>query len=206
MQFIEIKRNYHDSIGKALDLIALAHSTDSSGSAIWKEEQKRIITESAFLKIFIAWEKLLEDSFVSYMMGMPSVTGKSIVRYVVPISDSHAHKMLMGNQRYVDWSNPDLIRVLSNNYFENGLPYEIVISSINTDIMDLKTIRNAAAHLSSTTSKQLDSLGNRKLGRPCNDIAVYDLILSSDPNIQGNTVLKTYLDMLEAAIVQITNG
>ena len=77
----------------------------------------------------------------------------------------HAHRILIGTQKYVDWSNPEIIRRLCNLFFDPSNPFDTYIASINTDLFDLKTIRNAAAHLTSTTSQQLDSLATRKLKR-----------------------------------------
>ena len=71
---------------------------------------------------------------------------------------------------------------------------------------DLKTIRNAAVHLSSTTSDSLDSLATRKLGRAMSDTNVYDFILMTDSSTGNNTVIENYMDILKSAASQIANA
>jgi hypothetical protein len=76
-----------------------------------------------------------------------------------------------------------------------------------TDLYDLKTIRNAAAHLTSTTQQKLDSLGTRKLKRQCNDLKVSDILFTFDPDSATNeTVLTTYLNKLDICAEGIANG
>jgi len=82
-----------------------------------------------------------------------------------------------------------------------------VITRHALPLNDLKTIRNAAAHLSSTTSTQLDSLAGRLLGSPQTNITVSQLIFSIDPaSITGDTIFTTYLTKLDIVAEGITNG
>jgi len=95
------------------------------------QNQREFITDSAYLKIFIAWETFLEDSFIQYMLGEHSISGKVISCCVQPTDKKHANNLLIGTQRYVDWSNPEIIRKLCNLYFKSGNPFDIFISSID---------------------------------------------------------------------------
>ena len=116
-------------------------------------------------------------------------------------------KIVDDNSKYVDWSNPDIVRKLCNLYFVAGNPFDTFISSILTDLFDLKTIRNASAHLSSTTRQQLDSLGTRKLKRPCANLNVSDFIFAVDPDSPtGETILTTYLNKLDISAEGIVNA
>jgi hypothetical protein len=140
---------FRASITDAQSLIAAAHRTDAAGVPLWSPTDTRTITQAAFLKIFIAWETFLEWSLIDYMLGEPSALGNVLTRYAAPADESHAGRILVGTQKYADYSNPEIVRRLAKLFFSNGDPYETTISGIQTPLFDLKTMRNAAAHLSS---------------------------------------------------------
>ncbi len=199
--------DYRSAITRANALIASAHAVDATGSNLWSVDDRLTITESAFLKIFIAWESFLERSFVLFMMGTPSASGNAVVRYVFPTSEDHANKILIGTLRYVDWSQPENVRKLARLFFDNGEPFNTTIAEVQSDLFDLKTIRNAAAHLSSTTTESLDRMSTGKLHRPCSGMTVYNLILAPDPGLgAGSTILQTYLSTLDAAAHKIAHA
>lgn len=188
------------------DIIVDAHATNASGSLVKPRNVRSFMTEAAVLKIFIAWERYLEQSFLEYLMGSPSTTGASLACYLRAPSLDHAKRVLVGTQRYVDWSNPEVVVHLADLYFSGGVPYHVALSSIQGDLFDLRSIRNAAAHLSTTTSQQLDQLALRKLGRASTGASVYDLVTSYDPKTSGKTILQTYIDILQAAVTLISRG
>lgn len=199
---------FRSSITEANGFISLAFQQDSNGTYVLPQNQREFITDSAFLKIFIAWETFLEDCFIQYMLGEPSILGNTITRYIQPKNKDHANRLLIGTQKYVDWSNPDIVRTLCNLYFENrNNPFDRFISSMLSDLWDLKTIRNAAAHLSSTTQPKLDSVGSRKLKRQLYNLKVSDVIFAIDPDSNpSKTFFTTYLDKLDVAAEGIANG
>jgi hypothetical protein len=133
-------------------------------------------------------------------MGHPSAGGRTATRFASPSSDRHARQILIGTQKYVDWANPEVVRKLSKLYFDNGEPIGPLVASIQTDLFDLKTIRNAAAHLDSTTGRALDGVATRKLARISQSITVSDFLLSMDPTGGGSsTILDFYVSLLDAA-------
>lgn len=207
MPLVDCLNNYRLSIDEANSFIALAFQQNAAGVYLLPQNQRDFISESSFLKIFIAWETFLESSFLDYLLGEPSITGSIINRHAQPIDRDHAHRLLAGTKNFVDWSSPETVRKLSNLYFVQGNPIDSFISTIHTDIMDLKTVRNAAAHMSSTTSNQMDSLGTRKLKQPCNNLKVADFIFAIDPNSSTHeTILTTYLTKLDIAAEGIANA
>jgi hypothetical protein len=207
MALIDSLSTFRSSVNEANSFISFAFQQDGNGNYVQPQNQREFITDSAYLKIFIAWETFLEDSFIQYMLGEHSISGKVIGCCVQPKYKKHANNLLIGTQRYVDWSNPDIIRKLCNLYFNSGNPFDTFISSISFDISDLKTIRNAAAHLTSTTQQQLDSLGTRKLKRQCNNLKVSDILFAFDPESTANeTILTTYLNKLDICAEGIAKG
>lgn len=207
MPLIDSLNTFRVSVVEANSFIALAFQQDGAGNYLLPQNQREFITDSAYLKLFIAWETFLESSFIKYMLGETSVLGNSITRYVQPIDEQHANKLLIGTQKYVDWSNPEIVKRLSNLYFISGNPIDTFVSSTMVDLFDLKTIRNAAAHLTSTTRQQLDSVGTRRLKRSCTNLKVSDFIFAIDPDsAAGETILTTYLNKLDIAAEGIANG
>jgi hypothetical protein len=200
MALIDRLNTFRAGVAAADGLIVAAHQVDAATAApLWSLAHRQVITQAAFLSAYIAWESFLEGVFSDYMRGLPSAAGNSFVRYCSPRDDAHCSSMLIGSNKYVDYSNPDILRKLAKLYLQNGAPLEGVLAAIHGDLFDLKTVRNAAAHLSSTTSAPLDALASRKLGAPVANITVYDFILRPDPNAPGATILQSYLAQLDNA-------
>lgn len=207
MPLIDTLSNFRVSVAEANGFIALAYQQDVTGNYVLPQNQRDFISDSAFLKLFIAWESFLEKSFIQYMLGEPSVLGHAITRYVQPLDQTHANKLIIGTQKYVDWSNPEIVKRLCNLYFVVGNPIDTFVSSMMADLFDLKTIRNAAAHLTSTTRQQLDSVGTRRLKRACTNLKVSDFIFAIDPDSPASeTILTTYLNKLDITAEGIANG
>lgn len=186
--------------------ITRAFTQNTSGAYVLSSSERAFIVDSAFLRMFIAWEVFLEEVFVRYLLGHTSTAGKGAQRLALPPNDQHAIELLIGTQKYVDWANPEIVRKLAKLVFINGDPILPIIGSIQTDLFDLKTVRNGAAHLTSTTSKQLDALASRKLGGARVNIAVSDFLSSVDPgSASGATILAGYLALLDAAADNIAN-
>lgn len=173
--------DFRNSVALAYRLIGAAHAKDGTGAFTWPQSDREFVVEAAFLKAFIAWETIQEEVFVDYLVGMPSASGNTMTRYGQPLDRAHANRLLIGIGRFADWSTPDTVRKLANNFLQNGEPFERILSSSHSDLIDLKTIRNAAAHVSSSTTQQLDGLASRRLGRNVSGITVADFLLAMDP-------------------------
>lgn len=187
-------------------MIVSAHSVDGTGAYVNPLDVRAFMTEAAVLKMYIAWERYLEQSFLTYLMGSLSTSGRAITSFLAAPSSEHANKVLIGTSKYVDWGNPDIVNRLAGLYFGGGGPYKSGIAAVQSDLFDLRAVRNAAAHLSSSTSAQLDAVGLRRLGHPVKGISVYDLVTGVDASTPGATVLEFYLAILSAAAVLISNG
>jgi hypothetical protein len=197
---------YRNQIACLNGYITKAFTQDAAGRYFLAPQEQSFIAEFSFLKAFIAWEGFLEEVFLQYLLGTPSLSGKVALRYASPFSEEHARSMLVGNLKFVDWTNPQVVRTLAAIYFEKGEPISTIISSIEADLIDLKTIRNAAAHHDSTTGKKLDALASRKLNRLCVNISVSDFILSQDPNNGATgTILENYILKLDVAAENLVN-
>ncbi len=188
--------------------INFAHLKYAGGSYKIARNLREFISEAAFLRIFIAWETFVEKCFVDYLLNEPSILNNRPAKWATPISKEHAQEIIIGNQRHMDWSNPEAIRKISQIFFHQGYVFNTSLSAINNDLMDLKTIRNSAAHMSSTTASKLDGLSTRILNTPCTNYTAYRLLFSTDPRSGplNQTVIDRYLQILDVAAEQIANG
>ena len=103
----------------------------------------------------------------------------------------------------MDWANHEIVRRLAKLYLENGEPLASNIASISSELSDLKTVRNAAAHLSSTTRHQLDALSSRVLSRNITNTDVATFMMQLHPSDSTKTVLQYYQNLLDIAAESI---
>lgn len=188
--------------------IQFAHAKYAGGNYKVAANLRKFINESAFLKMFVAWETFVESSFIDYLINEESILLRRPAKWATPIDRKHANQIIIGNQKYMDWSNPEIVRTVSKIFFHQGYVFDTALSAINADLMDMKTIRNSAAHLSSTTSDKLDGLATRILGTPCVNYTAYQLLFTNDPRsgAAAQNVLDRYLTLVDIAAEQIANG
>jgi hypothetical protein len=209
MPAIDSLNQFRASIAETNSFMQTILQKYNSGGYKFPVLLRNFVVESAFLKVFIAWESFLEDIFIKYMMGeQPTVTQISN-RYATPIDIAHARKFLLGtNARdFVDWSTPDTIQRLSVIYFGGVNIFNTIVASIYTDFLRLKTIRNAAAHMTLSTGGKLDSVASTIMGSPKSGIKPAELLLWIDPvPATPNTVFYNYIQVLDTAAELIVKG
>lgn len=199
----QLLSDFQAAVSQGNGLIAAAHQVDATGAPLWALDQKIIVTETAFLRMFMAWEKFLETAFSYFLCGGATISGVIPASHASPLDEEHANRMLVGTNKFVDWANPDIVQKIARLYFVNGVPFEGPISSVKSTLSDLRTIRNATAHSSVTAQTAFSALVRRRLATAPPNTDVYGLVLAMDPSIPGNTILKSYMDLLESAVVQI---
>lgn len=188
-------------------LIAEAHATMPSGVQLLSPASQRQITVAAFLNLYISWETFIEEAMAKLMAGDGTIQGALPTRYAVPRDERAARAMVIGVRRYFDYGNLELVRKLSTIYFWNGYPFEPHLSALASTVADIKTMRNASAHMSSTTQTALEGLALRILGRPCPGIDLYTFLLSAHPrSTSGATIYGHIRSQLLVAAELISNG
>lgn len=188
-------------------LVANAHQVHATGVALLPAQDQRQITVAAFLNLFVSWETFLEESLIELMVGAPTVSGQTPVRYVSPPTVEAARRLVIGVQRYFDYGNHDNVRKIVSMYFENGYPFEPHLSAINTDLSDLRTMRNASAHITSTTQAALEGLAQRVFSIPRPGIDLYTLLTTADPrSALGVTVFAESREKLLVVAGLVANG
>ena len=187
--------------------MANIHQQDAGGIYLLPELDRKQVTVAAFLNFFIAWESFLEECFANFLVGSVTLGGQQPVKYASPVDTDKAKAMLVGQNKYFDYGNLEAFRVVSRIYFDSGYPFEPHINAMSQDIADMRTIRNASAHITSTTQSKLEVLAQRLLQSPQPGIDVYTLITSPDPNYaNGSTIFSTYRDRVLIAAQAIAQG
>jgi hypothetical protein len=188
-------------------LIANAHQTNATGAAVLPALDQRQITVAAFLNLYVAWETFLEESLTKLMAGSLTISGRAPVRYVSPSTVDAARLLVIGVQRYFDYGNHANVRKVVSMYFDGGYPFEPHLSAINTDLGDLRTMRNASAHITSTTQASLEALAQRIFSTPRPGIDLYSLLTAIDPRSpQGYTVYAQAREKLLVVAGLVANG
>ncbi len=181
MPIAAILTEFQQDASQCDNLIASAHRSDPVGTQLFSQRDRAQITVAAFLNLYVAWESFLESAIAEFSVGGSTLSGASSVKYVSPPTSQWARSLLIGVNRYFDYANPDSVRKIVSLYFENGYPFQPHLNAIASDLMDLRTMRNASAHLSSTTQAALEGLAQRILGAPAPGIELYSLLLRNDP-------------------------
>lgn len=196
---------YRKSVAEAESFISIAYTQEASGAYIHPELFRSFNVESAVVKFQISWESFLESIFACFLCGDSDLRGNVVTRSVYARDRGHASQLLIGTNKYFDWSNPDIVIKMSKLYLSDNNPFSCTLSSIHSDLLDLKIIRNSAAHLSITTQDKLDGLASRLMGTRKVNCRVSDVILFVDP-IQGKSLWNIYKDKLDVAAENIAMG
>jgi len=201
-------KQFNLDVAQCDGLIATAHRVDAAGQFIFSAQDRKQITITAFLNLFIAWEAFLEASIPLMMTGKKTINGSRPRKFVSPKTLEKANRILLHtNTKFFDFSNHDFVRTVITNYFDQGFPFQPHLSGLHSDLGDMKTIRNACAHISSSTQNALEVLALRVFGAPHVGIGVYDLLTAIDPKSPiGDTVFNSYKNRVAVAVDLIAKG
>lgn len=206
MSLADSLHDFRQGVDKVNSYISIAYEKNSLGSDLFDLDKQEFIITSAFLKFFILWESFLESAFSKYLIGENPINSNAITCHASPLDQEHALKMLLGTQKYVDWANHEIVKRLAQLYLSGGEPLSSNIASISRELADLKTIRNAAAHLSSTTQTSLDALATRVMGRAFVNTTVARFVMQFHPVDSTRTVFQYYQNILDIAAENIASN
>jgi hypothetical protein len=183
-------------------LVLSAHGVDSQGDYIRSLDERSVVSQGAYIRLFISWERFIESAFHYYLMGGANRSGQFFNRYALPRDEAHAAGILKGNNRFVDWSAPERVVELADLYFEAGGPIAQVIRSSTLELLDAKTIRNSAAHLATSTQDKLIGLLERLTGTRVPTLTTYGFLMTIGP--AGSAMFTDYSDKLSAVATLIS--
>lgn len=165
---------------------------------------KEKLFELAFLKVFIAWEGFMAESFLLYSLGHQTPGGFAPRRYIFPDGRDHAINLVIGDlskirEKGADWSSADLIIARADRIFKNGKPFVQALRPKTFMLNDLKTIRNAIAHSSKEAMRKFESLVRRKSPYYPRGLTVGSFLKSYVPDIPKQTYFYEvfFLELIE---------
>jgi len=200
----DVLSQYRDTVFDARQYASDAFQQKPDGAYVYDEAHRGFIVDAAILKFFIAWETFLESIFKCFLLGERTIEGTLVSSCVNARNEQHAGKLLIGTSKYFDWANPEYVCTLSKLFLNENNPIDSSLRSIYSDLYDLRTIRNAAAHMVETTRKPLESLAQRKTGRMQVGIKPYSFVLMTE---SGNrTYWDYYQQILDIAAENIAKG
>lgn len=187
--------DFESTLRLAAQVSKKTHRLGVSGQYIVSADERELVTSACFVRMFVAFEEFLESSFGHYGTGGLSIRGASASCFVNPPDVDHLHRMYIGMMRFMDWSTPDRVKELAKLYFVDGEPFVTPLSSAHSDLLDMKTVRNGASHVSRTTTSALDSLYGRWTATPRSGVTAYEVLTS-----QGVQHRQTFMAHAETVL------
>lgn len=159
--------------------------------------QKALIYELAYLRCFLAWEVFLEETFYAYMLRKPAPDGTLFQRYVNPVSDEHARKIVRGQRRYAMWAKSKEVIGRAELFFDHGEPFASGLGAASSDLADMVVVRNRIAHQSGNAKADFLDLVRRKHGSVPRGTNAGRFLLGSEPAATQNR-FEDYLEVITA--------
>lgn len=131
-------------------------TTGPGHGGVIKLHSLELLYELAFLRIFLAWEVFLEESFLRYLCGYYGGHGQETTisgSYAGDISAARA--ILYGHRDYLLWHSPNAVVRRAQAHFVSSR-HELVIASIAGRLEHLAQIRHRVAHSQKHARIQFD--------------------------------------------------
>jgi hypothetical protein len=178
-------------IGSAIDLarageIARVNAIPGGlGSPRFDAPRLEYVYELAFLRMFVAWEIFLEQTFLRYLCGyVSSAYGpQAMVAGVYYPTLAAAEAAVLGGQAYKLWHNPIAVEGRSRQFFSLAR-HETVMAAARIRITHMAAVRHRVAHGQEDAAVKFDVatqywVGHRYKGsRPGRFLRDYDTAAS----------------------------
>ena len=152
------------SLAQAGEIIRTAFPRSSLVSRELSIARLEALHEMGYLRIFIAWEALLEESFLRYICGYRSPHGLPNLRQDPFKSLNDARNAMLGGANFVSWGRPTGAEQLSRRFICKGL-IESVVQSSRARLEWFYWTRNRVAHRSDHSKQQFDNASMSIAGR-----------------------------------------
>lgn len=151
---------FHSEVQRVLKLseaVQLYRRVDATNRTLkLTAREQEVIVCMCFLRLHMAWETFLEDSFARYLCGAKSESGKLpvILGGIKADSINAALKSLLGTQTYLSW-NYDRSQFRARQHFDKGVPFDFPLKAGASTIKAMEIIRNRIAHRSTASRESL---------------------------------------------------
>ena len=206
---VDVLRDFDKNISRSQDLAGAAQQwlVRANGPKMprFTIAYRDMLVELAFLHLFLAWERFLEESFLLYMLGKKSPRKYAPQRFVNPPTRSHAHRLTLPDwgRPYAEWDNPEAVRERAKRFFKKGDPYESSLSAHTHVLKEIRTIRNAIVHRSISSQDNFDKLVRNKLGYLPSNLRVGAFLIKG---VRGHTVPISHLDYYLNGLINAARG
>lgn len=120
--------------------------------------------EMAYLRIFLAWEVFLEESFVRSLCGYHTVMGPPDLIVSKQKSLADARIAMLGTSYYVTWASPHLIVIRCQRFLRNS-GHETVVASNQIRLKWFAATRHRIAHSSAHAKSRFGDATMNLAGR-----------------------------------------
>lgn len=166
--------------------------------------QLEIITEFAFLRIFMAWEIFLEDSFLRYLVGTKSPSGYEPKLKIDCKNMVIARGILSPDGgKIIKWNSPSDIISRASKYFKDGEPYTTNLETISTYFQEMNTIRNRITHKSDESKQKFINFIRGKFGYGIRGITPGRFLLRKFNQNKNYSFLDFYIDVIKSSSLKI---
>lgn len=159
--------------------------------------QQHIVNEAIFLRAFRAYENFLEEAFIHYTFGKPSLNGKVVISFLHPKDINHAYELIKSSQTFLEWNSPPTVISRAETYLENGGPIKTVLAAKQSFLVDLRKLRNHIAHNSKTSLAEYKKVLNTYYLTIPLDIPEPGALLQQSINIKKNKKKRMVRYILE---------
>jgi hypothetical protein len=151
------------------DLLKLAEAGElaaqSSVKLSWYAARVESLYELAFLRMFIEWEMLLEQSFLRYLCGYVSAHGAfnpTAGRYCTSLVA--AEQLVFGASGFALWHNPGRVVNRARQHLV-ACPHEIIVQGNSARLEQFAWVRHRIAHGQKDAKQKFDQATMTLTGR-----------------------------------------
>jgi len=166
------------------------------------------LVEMAFIRMFLAWEDFLEESYIRYLRGGKTRRGRKAKPLVTVISLHRARRLIYGEgRRYADWCEPSRVVERARLHFKDGEPYATPIDSAALHLNRMRVIRNRIAHRSEIAARQFRDLLREFYGSGHRQQSPGAILLASPPPAalpaSGGAAQPTLMDLCGSILLGV---
>jgi hypothetical protein len=160
------------------------------------------IAELAYLRVYLAWERFLEQAFLRYMCGAKDrrLTVKCYIK--APSIEQAVALVIPEGRSYIEWGEANRLRERADRYFRNGEPFRTALTPALVLLDEMRFVRNQIAHSSDQAQRNFHAIVRRSLGHVPPGISAggFLLLLAAGTPL---TYFDTYVQTLRTVRSQI---
>lgn len=196
----KVRRDFDKSVQESFKWIKEVNELATSGSTHIDRRHVFFAYEYAFLRIFVSWEKFIQDTFIGYITGK-GIKGHKHKSFLRKTNEEHALELLTGTKIYPEWSKLDDIYKLADLFFVDPRPFKQPLKEIERQLIEIKKIRNAIVHVSAVAITKFEGLLRANMPRARIDMGPGEFL--STIKRGRETFSDYYVSYLETAASKI---